>query len=147
MRYYPDIEIDFKSVIENCKQQMKYEKLNEEMLLTEFGIYKYFKNELYCFKLNSDENSTILNKYVNNFTIVKTPDLWKRIFMEYRLPYEHFKMKLTKYIFLPFEKKEFKFVIEIYENNKIDYYFETYETDENNFFLKENIGSFLKNLK
>ncbi len=144
MRYYLNTELDIKNTIEVLTKTIKFEKKKEDILLTNNGLYKYIKNNLYCFKINTNDNETVINNYINNINIIKTDNLWKKIFISNQLPYEHFKMGITTYIFFPYDKKEFKFIIELYQNDKVDYYFETNEDDEKSFFLKENISSFLK---
>jgi len=144
MRYYIDIDLNVKNTIEILTKKMKFEKKKEHILLTNDGLYKYIKNDLYCFKINNNNNESIINNYISNINIIKTDNLWKKIFLSNQLPFEHFKMSITTYTFFPYDKKEFKFIIELYENDKIDYYFETNENDEKSFFLKESISSFLK---
>ena len=144
MRYYLNTELNIKNTIEVLTKTIKFEKKKEDILLTNNGLYKYIKNNLYCFKINTNDNETVINNYINNINIIKTDNLWKKIFISNQLPYEHFKMGITTYIFFPYDKKEFKFIIELYQNDKVDYYFETNEDDEKSFFLKENISSFLK---
>ena len=144
MRYYIDIDLNVKNTIEILTKKMKFEKKKEDILLTNDGLYKYIKNDLYCFKINNNNNESVINNYISNINIIKTDNLWKKIFLSNQLPYEHFKMGITTYTFFPYDKKVFKFIIEIYENDKIDYYFETNEDDEKSFFFKESISSFLK---
>ena len=144
MRYYIDVTCDFKTLIENLKKKIKYEKKMEKILLTDYGLFKYIKDDLYCFKLSNLCETANLNNYIDNINLIKTNDLWKKTLLTNKIPYNNAELTQTTYTFLPYEKKDFKFIIEMYDNGKIDYFFETYEKDENNFFLKENIESFLK---
>lgn len=144
MRYYIDLTCDLKTLTERLKDKIKYEKKIEKILLTDSGLFKYIKNDLYCFKLSNLCETAILNNYIDNINIIKTNNLWKKTLITYQIPYDNIELTQTTYTFLPYEKKDFKFIIEMYDNGKIDYFFETYEKDENNFFLKENIETFLK---
>ena len=144
MRYYIDLTCDFKTLTERLKNKIKYEKKIEKILLTDSGLFKYIKNDLYCFKLSNWCETANLNNYIDNINLIKTNDLWKKTLITYQIPYNNIEMTQTTYTVLPYEKKDFKFIIEMYDNGKIDYFFETYEKDENNFFLKENIETFLK---
>jgi hypothetical protein len=144
MRYYIDLTCDFKTLTERLKNKIKYEKKTEKILLTDSGLFKYIKNDLFCFKVSNLCETAILNNYIGNINIIKTNNLWKKTLITYQIPYNNIELTQTTYTFLPYEKKDFKFIIEMYDNGKIDYFFETYEKDENNFFLKENIETFLK---
>lgn len=146
MRYYLDIDIDIKNFITNLiDKNVKYEIINENILLTNEGMYRYDNDKLICCKLDNSE-PIIIKNFINDYTLIKMNEPWKNSIPKFQIPYDNYKLHLTKYTFLPFDKKDFKFIIELYDSDKIDYYFDTYETDENSFFLKENIGSFLKNL-
>ena len=164
MRYYLSGYININSTIEKLKP-LKIKELQENILLTNFGLMKYVKNNLFIFKLNNciignentldvekentldieykieKENEKIYNKYKSE--LIETHDMWvKSNEVRHQLHYNSYKLNVKRITYAFSKKSNVCFVIELYDNSKIDYYFQISNTDD--IFYKNDICSILK---
>tara|TARA_B100001057_G_C22845507_1_gene948880 strand:+ start:389 stop:892 length:504 start_codon:yes stop_codon:yes gene_type:complete len=166
MRYYLSGYININSTIEKLKP-FKIKELQENILLTNFGLMKYVKNNLFIFKLNNcnigkeksldiekentleieykieKENEKIYNKYKSQ--LVETEDPWvKSNESRHQLLYNSYKLNVKRIVYAFSKNSNVCFVIELYDNSKIDYYFQV--SNVGDIFYKNDICSILKNI-
>lgn len=141
MRYYTDID-NTKSFKIKLKPYL-IQIIKEKQILTQEGIYKYLKNQLFKFKLVlCNKNCEPPVKKViqsSNFQWVKYDNV-------YNIPVLHtiIDIDIEKYKLNP--KSSTTFIIEKMDGMINDYYFESNEQLDNHSF-KEDINSFLSLVK
>jgi len=145
MRLYPTSNINLynvKSKLSNCILK----ELNNKIMLTNNGMYKYYKNELYLYKFNFKEKTKILDNYFKNYNLILTPDKWIKIDKSYNLPITHEILDVTTLTFTLRKNAPVKFVCEYINNEINDYFFIIPENFEMDPHIKEDICSFLNKL-
>lgn len=145
MRVYPVHSIN----IYNIKTKLKNFHLKQnksKIALTDSGLYKNIKEELYLFKFNFKEKSKIIENYIDNNPFVLTPNKWIKIDKRYRLPIIHKVIELETLTYTIRKDAPVKFVCEYQDNNINDYYFIVPEDFEMDLLVKEDICSFLSKL-
>jgi len=135
MRYYTDIDN-----IKNLKIKFKpylIQKNKEKWILTQEGIYKYFKNQLFKFKLAFCDDDKL-----QTGDVVSSNFKWVKYDNAYNIPvlYTIIDVDTEKYKLHP--KSSTTFIIEKMDGGINDYYFESNEQIDN-YSLKEDINSFL----
>lgn len=147
MRYYTDID-NTKYIKAKLKSYLTQTK-QEQHILTQEGLYKYNKNKLFKFKLflkddniHEDNTSHIINEskiQPSNFRWIKDDDM-------YNIPILHNILNIKIEIYKLNPKSSTTFFIETVDGNINDYYFESKENIDN-YFLQEDINSFLSLVK
>ena len=140
MRYY--INIDNLSQTKHFLYEKKKKEVDENWILTNEGLYKYVKNNLFKYKLDLTIEDTP-EKYGD---IMVRNMHWKKYSEEWNIPLSHDIVKIKKVEYKLHEKSLTSFIIEYLENKIHDYYFESRENIDN-YSLKEDINSFLSMLK
>ena len=135
MRYYIDnLNIHNTNIINDYLSKQKKEKI----LLAQDGLYKYIDSQLYKFKIRSNNNDIIIQN--NNNNIIASDISWKKFDISNQIPYiiKTIDMDIFDYNIVP----DVTFRVEKNNNKISDFYFLSKYTYDN-FFLKENIISFL----
>jgi hypothetical protein len=146
MRYYPTRKIDTTNIFSKLNDLHCVTK-KEKIMLTQYGVFKYDKNQLMQAKLNLTEKGNMsIRKYINDFDFVITPEKWGKTEKAYKLPFVNQIIEMTTSTFILREKSSLKFIIEKNGKEINDYYFVSPENSDNH-SLKEDIGSFLEKLK
>ena len=146
MRYYIQLK-DTKYIKEKLKSYLT-QTIQEQQILTQEGLFKYIKNQLFKFKLtlkeNIDENSA--SCIINKSTILLSNFQWEKYDDMYNIPVIHniINIKIDKYKLHP--KSSTIFFIETVNGDINDYYFDSRENIDN-YFLQEDINSFLSLIK
>lgn len=140
MRYY--ININNLSHTKHSIYEKKKNETDENWILTNEGLYKYVKNNLFKYKLDLTIEDTP-EKYGD---IMVRNMSWKKYSEEWNIPLSHDIVKIKKVKYKVHEKSSTAFIIEYMENEIHDYYFESVENIDN-YSLKEDINSFLSMLK
>jgi len=140
MKYYIQELLHInESNLNNLNKSVNY---LEKQILIKDGLYKTKNDKIYKYKL-FDNETFLINNYIDNFTLICSNTFWKKMQEVFHLPYEHHIFKLTTITYKLFPTSTTKFIIEKDENNTIlDFYFVLKETHDN-FSLKEDITSFL----
>lgn len=118
-------------------------KRDEKIIISKKGMYKIYKDKLYKYKLYIN-NSTIIYNFLEQYTLLLNQEHWKRVDILYNIPFIHhiLSMNITEYIIHP----KVKFIVEKRNGMINDYYFLSSENHDS-FIIKQEIGSFLSQLK
>ena len=136
MRYYTETQLP-SNILYLYKSNLNT-TVEEQWILTCEGLYKYVNNQLHKFKLWLSEHEfppNTLNIKPSNMRWIKTETV-------YKIPTQHAKLNIKKYIYKLHPKSNTSFIIELTNDKIQDYYFESKEELENH-SLKEDINSFL----
>ena len=146
MIYYPIKKIDTYSIHSKLKHYICSET-EENILLTQYGMFKYINDELMVCKLNQEENKdNIIKKYIEGIDFIVTANKWCKTNKRYQIPFVNETVKIKTLKYTPRKKSKFKFVVEKLNNLSVDYYIESTEKYDNH-SLQEDIRSFLDELK
>lgn len=144
--YVNNLELDTKQVTNNKKITAKRKTHVEKCFLTTQGKIIYKNNNILLFKLNElDQYTSSLKKnFIKNYDIYMNNEKWHVYKKLNYLPKNCIPIEIKKEIY-DFDTK-CKFIIEYIDDKMTDYYFETtYQKDD--FILKEQLFSFLNDLK
>ena len=124
-----------------CPTNINYPQTirNESILLSNDGLYKTYKSELYKYKLNCKSSEEVL---IDNYILLVNNINWKRTKTN-NIPFLHEQLRnitYHEYIIHP----KVRFIIEKREKKMIDFYF---QSNENTSIIQNEIASFLSHVK
>jgi len=144
--YVNNLKLDTNKITTN-KKIVENKKIHiEKCFLTSQGKIIYKNNNILLLKLQHDQQymSHIKKNFIDCYDIYITIEKWHVSKKMNYLPKNCVPIKLKKEIY-QFDTK-CKFVIEYLDDKMVDYYFET-NYQEDDFILKEQLFSFLTDLK
>lgn len=145
MRLYPLFKYDlydFETKLKGLHKRIN----NETIMLTDNGMLKNIKGQMFIYKFNFKEKITMLKKYLDNKDYILTYDKWLKVEERYNMPFKHKIINIKKIIFETHKNSQVKFVFEIKDNKIHDYYFTFPENEENDPLIKEEINTFLERI-
>lgn len=142
MLYYPDTIIQDYDLRKYC-DNFDYTHTDEQMLLTEDGLYKYNDDKLTRYTVSfNNKDDLLLKNYFDDIDVYVTPDMWEQKDINYHIPYIHETIKQKRYTFSPRKGSPVKYIIEYTESCEFNHYF-TSSSKFDDVLLKEDIGLFL----
>ena len=144
--YVNNFKLDTNKLINNKKIVSSIKNSIEKCFLTSQGKIIYKNNNLLLLKLQQQEQYTshLEKNFIEGYDIYINREKWSVSKKMNYLPKNCIPIKIKKEIY-DFDSK-CKFVIEYVDDKRVDYYFETtYQEDD--FILKEQLFSFLNDLK
>ena len=144
--YVNNFKLDTNKVTNNKKIVSSLKTSIEKCFLTSQGKIIYKNNNILLLKLQPEDQymSELQESFIDGYDIYITREKWSISKKMNYLPKNCIPIKIKKEIY-NFDSK-CKFVIEYIRDKRVDYYFETtYQEDD--FILKEQLFSFLNDLK
>ena len=144
--YVNNFKLDTNKITNNKKIISSLKTSIEKCFLTSQGKIVYKNNNILLLKLQQQDQYTshIEKKFIEGYDIYITKEKWSVFKKMNYLPKNCIPIKIKKDIY-NFDTK-CKFVVEYVDDKRVDYYFETtYQEDD--FILKEQLFSFLNDLK
>lgn len=142
--YVNNFKLDTNKVTNNKKFVSFLKTSINKCFLTSQGKIIYKNNNILLLKLQEQYTSHIEKNFIDDYDIYITRENWSVSKKMNYLPKNCIPIKIKKEIY-HFDSK-CKFIIEYVDDKRVDYYFETtYQEDD--FILKEQLFSFLNDLK
>jgi len=128
--------IPYKSISE-MKENNFHSHINENILLSDDGLYKYYKTDLYKHIISSPEINCIDN-YLNKFSLIYSKNNWYKIKnIIPNIPFNHSYLNIDKHIFKISPKSTTSLNIEYLDQSVHDIYFLSTETYDNLSFQED----------
>ena len=144
-KYYLKLNINYIHINKLIKKNSNNYIYNKKIIFTKEGFIKKEKMEYVKYILDEEKKSEKI--VLDDLECLVDYSYEKKIGNVYQIPLEHILINLKKYIFKPYDGSQIQFVIETSNHNIVDYYFEKKEEDLKFFEIKNEIISFLNDLR
>ena len=144
-KYYLKLGINYKHINKLIENNIYHTVKKEDIILTNDGIIK--KEKMNYVKYTFEEEKESEKIYLDNLEYYTDHSYEKNMEEVYQIPLEHTLLHVKKYIFKQYDASLIQFVIETCDYNIVDYYFEKNNKNFKILEIKNEIISFLNDLR
>ena len=144
-KYYLKLGINYKHINKLIENNIYHTVKKEDIILTNDGIIK--KEKMNYVKYTFEEEKESEKIYLDNLECYTDHSYEKNMEEVYQIPLEHTLLHVKKYIFKQYDASLIQFVIETCDYNIVDYYFEKNNKNFKILEIKNEIISFLNDLR
>lgn len=144
-KYYFKLDISYIHIDKLIKHKIYDSVKKEDIILTNDGIIKKEKMNYVKYTLEEEKESEKI--YLDDLECYTDHSYEKKMEEVYQIPLEHTLLHVKKYIFKQYDASLIQFVIETCDYNVVDYYFEKKNENFKILEIKNEIISFLNDLR